>query len=214
MPGEFSYSPGMTISEKKPLCWGFVTFWCVSGSGSGDPCHWLMDPDPNQDQTPTLTLRMQKKYFSPHFFSYKLPTDTLLLALKILLQFFVKILFCKQYFREGKDPGFRSGPLTNGSGSGTWRTKKCGSCGPGSPTLLRPIAQIIQKNRRHSLAILCYFQVWELRWFRFDLRVAVAADAHLLVNSQPYNLRLEKIALLGLKVATLGALVRTFAAWN
>ncbi len=25
-------------------CWGSMTFWC--GSGSADPCLWLMDPDP------------------------------------------------------------------------------------------------------------------------------------------------------------------------
>ncbi len=191
--------------RKKPLCWGFVTLWCVSGSG--DPCHWLIDPDPDPDQTPTLTLRMKKKkYFSPIFFSFKLPTGTFFSALTILLKFCVKILFCKQYFRKEKDPGLRSGSLTNGSGSGTWRTKKCGSCGSGSPTLLRPIAQIIQKNRRHSLAILCYFQVWELRWFRFDLRVAVAADAHLLVNPQSYNLRLEKKCPAWTESGTIGGL--------
>ncbi len=27
-------------------CCGSMTFWCGSGSGSGDPCLWLMDPDP------------------------------------------------------------------------------------------------------------------------------------------------------------------------
>jgi hypothetical protein len=32
-------------------------------------------------------------------------------------------------------------PLTNGSGSGFWRPKTCGSCGPGSPTLVLTLAQ-------------------------------------------------------------------------
>ncbi len=27
-------------------CCGSMTFWCGSGSGSADPCLWLMDPDP------------------------------------------------------------------------------------------------------------------------------------------------------------------------
>ncbi len=28
-------------------CSGSMTFWCGSGSGSADPCLWLMDPDPD-----------------------------------------------------------------------------------------------------------------------------------------------------------------------
>ena len=28
------------------LCCGFMTFWGGSGSGSANPCLWLMDPDP------------------------------------------------------------------------------------------------------------------------------------------------------------------------
>ncbi len=36
-------------------CWGSVTFWCRSASGSGsmDPHLWLMDPDPVPDPDPT-----------------------------------------------------------------------------------------------------------------------------------------------------------------
>ncbi len=30
-------------------CCGSMTFWCGSGSGSADPCLWLMDPDPYPD---------------------------------------------------------------------------------------------------------------------------------------------------------------------
>ncbi len=31
-------------SERWKQCFGAMTFWC--GSGSADPCLWLMDPDP------------------------------------------------------------------------------------------------------------------------------------------------------------------------
>ncbi len=30
------------------------TFWCGSGSGSVDPCLWLMDPDPDSDPEPAI----------------------------------------------------------------------------------------------------------------------------------------------------------------
>ncbi len=42
---------GATVSpDGLRYCWhqccGFMAFWCGSGSGSADPCLWLMDPDP------------------------------------------------------------------------------------------------------------------------------------------------------------------------
>ncbi len=49
-------------------CWGFVTFWC--GSGSLDPHTWKMDPDPALDPTP---------YFS----DFNLPRGTSSSVLKI-----------------------------------------------------------------------------------------------------------------------------------
>ncbi len=56
-------------------CWGSVTFWC--GSGSPDPYLWLIDPDPTSEPTlSSLTLRMQKKYFSQIFLFFNLPTGT------------------------------------------------------------------------------------------------------------------------------------------
>ena len=35
-------------------CWGSVTSWYGSRSGSADPCHWLTDPDPDPAPDPTL----------------------------------------------------------------------------------------------------------------------------------------------------------------
>ncbi len=41
------------FSVADPVCFwqcsGSMTFWCGSGSGSADPCLWLMDPDPDAD---------------------------------------------------------------------------------------------------------------------------------------------------------------------
>ncbi len=35
-------------------CSGSMTFWCRSGSGSADPCLWLMDPDSDPDPDPAI----------------------------------------------------------------------------------------------------------------------------------------------------------------
>ncbi len=54
------------LSKKK--CWGFVTFWC--GSGSADPYLWLTDP--NRTPDPTLFFSdfkdAKKLFFSSYFF--------------------------------------------------------------------------------------------------------------------------------------------------
>jgi hypothetical protein len=60
---------------RKNQCCGSMTFWCGSGSGSADPCIWLMDPDPDpdpaifiidlQDANKKLIL---KKSFSAYYF--------------------------------------------------------------------------------------------------------------------------------------------------
>ncbi len=51
--------PGVKIKAPDPgsatpvtprgQCCGSMTFWGGSGSGSADPCLWLMDPDPDSD---------------------------------------------------------------------------------------------------------------------------------------------------------------------
>ncbi len=35
-------------------CCGSMIFWGGSGSGSADPCLWLMDPDPDSDPDPAI----------------------------------------------------------------------------------------------------------------------------------------------------------------
>ncbi len=37
------------IYLKPNQCCGSMTFWCGSGSGSADPCLWLLNPDPDPD---------------------------------------------------------------------------------------------------------------------------------------------------------------------
>jgi len=102
-----------------------MTFWC--GSGSGDPCLWLMDPDPDPE---SLQDASQKLIFNTIFSAYYF--------LKVHLHYFSKIKSQKEsqnsrnkgfsYFFctmiEGSGSGFRAGsgsgsiPLTSGSGSG------------------------------------------------------------------------------------------------
>jgi hypothetical protein len=43
-------------TDRKKQCCGSMTFWCGSGSGSADPCRWLMDPDPNADPDPSIFI--------------------------------------------------------------------------------------------------------------------------------------------------------------
>ncbi len=120
-----------------------MTFWGGSGSGSADPCLWLMDPvsDPDSDPDPgsgSFYFRhwpsrcQQKTNFLTQFFSaYDF--------LKLHLHHFSKIKIQKEsqnrrnqgfsdYFCmiiEGSGSRERSGSihLTSGSGSGSWRPK-------------------------------------------------------------------------------------------
>ncbi len=39
-------SPPPGSCHQQQQCCGSMTFWCGSGSGSADPCLWLIDPDP------------------------------------------------------------------------------------------------------------------------------------------------------------------------
>ncbi len=77
-------------------CWGSVTFWCGSGSGSSDPYLWLMDPDPTGTSSSVKNLIFLLKS----------------LCLNVILQ-------SAQHIYEKKE-GYGAGsvPLTNGSGSG------------------------------------------------------------------------------------------------
>ncbi len=51
-------------------CCGSMTFWC--GYGSGDPCLWLMDPDPDADPDSSIfitDLKDANKKLFKNFFS-------------------------------------------------------------------------------------------------------------------------------------------------
>jgi uncharacterized membrane protein YjdF len=44
-----------------------MTFWCGSGSGSADPCLWIMDPDPAIFVIDLQDACQQKTNFSTKF---------------------------------------------------------------------------------------------------------------------------------------------------
>ncbi len=128
-------------------CSGSMTFWC--GSGSADPCLWLMDPDPDHGsgscyfhQWPSRC--QQKNNFLKLFFNF----DTIFSAyyfLKVHLHHFSKIKSQKEsqnsrnqgfsyYFCmmiEGSGSGSRAGSgsilLTSRSGSGRPKNMWSGS---------------------------------------------------------------------------------------
>ncbi len=110
-------------------CCGSMTFW--GGSGSADPCLWLMDPDPDPGSGSFYFCHwpsrcQQKTNFLTQFFSaYDF--------LKLHLHNFSKIKIQKES-QNSRNQGFSyyfcmiiegSGtiPLTSGSGSGSWRPK-------------------------------------------------------------------------------------------
>ncbi len=103
-----------------------MTFWCGSGSGSADPCLWLMDPDPVSGSGSCYfrhrPLRCQQKnnFFKTLFSVYYF--------LKVHLHHLSKIKSQKD-LQNSRNQGFSyyfcmmiegsgSIPLTNGSGSG------------------------------------------------------------------------------------------------
>ncbi len=110
-----------------------MTFWRGSGSGSADPCLWLMDPDLDpilfgiDPQEVNKIQILFKKKFSAYYF------------LKVHLRHFPKIKSQKKshnsrnqsfsynfcIMREGSGSGAESGskPLTNGFRSGHGRSK-------------------------------------------------------------------------------------------
>jgi hypothetical protein len=124
-------------------CCGSMTFWGGSGSGSADPCLWIMDPDTDSDPDPgsgSCYFRhwpsrcQQETYFLTQFFSTYY-------FLKLHLHHFWKIksqkesqnsgnqgfsyYFCMMIQGSGSRAGSGSGsiPLTSGSESGSGRPK-------------------------------------------------------------------------------------------
>ncbi len=103
-----------------------MTFWGGSGSGSANPCLWLMDPDLSWIRIllfSSLTFKMpaKKLFFNTIFSAYYF--------LKVHLHHFSKIK-CQKYSQNSRNQGFSyyfcmmiegsgsgSIPLTSGSGS-------------------------------------------------------------------------------------------------
>ncbi len=109
-------------------CCGSMTFWGGSGSGSADPCLWLMDPDSDPDPS-IFAIDLQdaskKLIFNTIFSAYDF--------LKLHLYHFSKIKIQKES-QNSRNQGFSyyfcmmiegsgSIPPTSGSGSGSWRPK-------------------------------------------------------------------------------------------
>jgi hypothetical protein len=119
-----------------------------------------MDPDPTPDQTPFfifIDFKDTKKYiFFTIFFITCLQAHHLQSEkFNFLLEFYVKILFCGNYFsqlnifmRKGKDPEPDPGGI-----------KTCGS-GSGSPTLVSTFLDLHDLNTAHSIR----------RWAGFGIR--------------------------------------------
>ncbi len=94
-------------------CCGSMTFW--GGSGSADPCLWLMDPDSDPDPA-IFVIDLQdaskKLIFQHNFFAYYF----LKVHLYIIFQRFF-LLFFHDDRRSRIRVGSGSIPLTSGSGS-------------------------------------------------------------------------------------------------
>ncbi len=97
-------------------CCGSMTFWC--GSGSADPCLWLMDPDSDPsifiiDLQDANKNKFKKKSFSAYYF------------LRLLLHHFSKIK-SKKKSQNSRNPGFSwyFCLMMEGSGSGSTSHKR------------------------------------------------------------------------------------------
>ncbi len=99
-------------------CYRSMTFWGGSGSGSADPCLWLMDPDPNPGSESCYFRHwpsrcQQKTNFLTQFF-------LLITFWRYILHHFSKIKSQKES-QNSRNQGFSGAgaiPLTSGSGSG------------------------------------------------------------------------------------------------
>jgi hypothetical protein len=116
-------------------CSGSMTFWGGSGSGSSDPCFWLVDPDPDPAifviglQDVSKKLIINKNFFAYYF-------------LKVHLHHFSKIK-CQKESQNRRNQGFSYyfSMTIEGSGSGSmWLVDPDPggpkTCGSGSGTLL------------------------------------------------------------------------------
>ncbi len=95
----FPHSPTAWIRSQQ--CCRSMTFWCGSGSGSGsaDPCFWLMDPDPGSgscyfrhwpsrcQQKSNFCLNFSAYYFLKvhlhHFYKIKVKKSHKIVGIKV-----------------------------------------------------------------------------------------------------------------------------------
>ncbi len=109
---------------------GSMTFWGGTGSGSADPCLWLMDPDSDVDPDPAIfVIDLQSANKKLMFFKNRFSAYYFLKEHFTLTSYFSKIKSQKEV-TSSRNQGFsyyfclviegsgsRSIPLTNGSGS-------------------------------------------------------------------------------------------------
>ncbi len=119
-------------------CSGSMTFWC--GSGSADPCLWLMEPGPGSGSCyfRHWPLRCQQKTNLTQFFllvtfwryiyiifqRWKVKKSRKIVGFKVFL-----IIFA--WSGSSSRAGSGSIPLNSGSGSGRQRTRGSGGSGSG-----------------------------------------------------------------------------------
>jgi hypothetical protein len=110
-------------------CCGSMTFWGGSGSGSADPCLWLMDPEsgscyfrhwPSQDGNKNLSFKKAFLLITFWRYIYIIFKDKKSKRSQNRNQGF-PYFFCLVI--EGSRSGSGSIPLTDGSGSGSRRPK-------------------------------------------------------------------------------------------
>ncbi len=111
-----------------------MTFWCGPGSGSADPCLWLMDPDSDPEPEPG-----SESFYFCHWTS-RCQQKKVIFFLLITIWRYIYDLHNFTQIKSQKESqnkrnqgfsnyfwmmieGFGSIPLTNGSGSGSGRPK-------------------------------------------------------------------------------------------
>ncbi len=79
----YSHASGPHYYDACWQCCVSMTFWRGSGSGSADPCLWLMDPDTDSDPDPTIfviDLQDANKKLFPVFAGLWYPADNICIS--------------------------------------------------------------------------------------------------------------------------------------
>ncbi len=123
-----------TLRYFDPFC-GSMKFWGGSGSGSADPCLWLVDPDSDSDPDPGSGSFYFRRW--PSRCQQKTNFLTQVFLLMTFWSYFYIIFLNIKIHKESQNSrnqgfsycfcmmieGSGSIPLTSGSGSGSWRPK-------------------------------------------------------------------------------------------